>query len=121
MNKRELKLKKQTYWKAIRAKDKSMTFEEAQGYVIDLTDNYGYTIKIALEYKRPYWYATDYDSGLATMPYRDIKEYPQRSNVYKSKEELIDQLKQIDFEKYIKGNTFLENLKRQLDEYKTKN
>ncbi len=111
-------MKKQTYWKAIRQKDKSIGFDEAQGYVIDLTDNYGYTVKIALEYRRPHWYATHYDSGLSVMPYRDVKEYPQRSNDYKSKEELINQLKEIDLKRYINGNTFLENLKQQLAEYK---
>ena len=98
-------MKKQTYWKAIRGENKSIRFEEAQGYVIDLTDQRGYTVKIALEYLRPYWYATHYESGLSCMPYRDIKEYPHRSNEYKSKEELIEQLKQSDFEKAIKPCT----------------
>ena len=97
-------MKKQTYWKAIRGENKSIQFEEAQGYVIDLTDQHGYTVKIALEYRRPYWYATHYESGLSCMPYRDIKEYPHRSNLYKSKEELISNIKEIDFEKCIKGS-----------------
>lgn len=114
-------MKKQTYWKACRNKDKSIRFDEAQGYVIDLTDNYGYTVKIALEYKRPYWSATHYESGILCMPYRDIKEYPHTSNVYKSKEELIERLKEVDFKKLIQGNTSLEKIIQQLVDFRNKN
>ena len=83
----------------------SLWFEEAEGYVIDLTDNHGYTVKIALDYRRPYWHATHYESGLSVMPYKDIKEYPYKSNAYESMDELISELKGIDFEKHIKRIT----------------
>lgn len=114
-------MKKQSYWKAIKNKDKSTGFEEAQGYVIDLTDNHGYTVRIALEYRRPYWYATHYESGLSCAPYRDIKEYPHRSNLYTSKDELIRELKSVDFEKLSARNPMLEDLKQRLSVFINKN
>ena len=112
-------MKKQKYWKAIKkSSDGTIVFVEAQGEVVDVTDNYGYTVKVAFEYERPYWRATLYESGLKCDPYRDVAEYPHRSNQYKSKDELIENIKEIDFKKYIKGNKFLENMTRQLAEFK---
>ena len=101
-------MKKQTFWKAMGSR-KEPRFEEAQGYVIDLTDNYNYTVKIALDYRRPYWYATHYESGILCTP------LPKE---YKTKDELIAKLKEVDFKRCCEKNDTLNELKRQLDEIK---
>ena len=49
-------MKKQKFWKAMKQPDGSVKFEVARGYIIDLTTDYDYTVRIALEYKRPHWF-----------------------------------------------------------------
>lgn len=112
-------MKKQKFWKVMRDK-KSIRFDEAQGYVIDLTDNYGYTVKIALEFVRAHWRATHYESGLLIMPHRVINEFGNKSNEYKSRDELIKTLKTLDFKKYVHGNTFIEDMKEKLNTVRNK-
>lgn len=102
-------MKKQRFWKSIRQVDGSVKFNVARGYIIDLTTDYGYTIRIALEYKRPYWFAYLYASGLAYLP-------SQRD--YKSKDELLNDLKLVDFEGFVKRNRSLEHVIQMLSDSK---
>lgn len=95
-------------------KNGELTVTEDKGYIIDLTDNYGNTVKIALMYKSG-WHATHYDTGLACTPYTDVN----RERVLRwSWEGLIERLKHIDFGKILKNNPYIEAYKSKIEDYK---
>lgn len=58
-------MKKQVYYKLCKNREtKEIFFEKSEGYIYDLTDADGKPFKVALEYERPYWKATELSTGL---------------------------------------------------------
>lgn len=96
---------------------KDMRIEEAKGEIIELTNNKGYTTRIALLCKRPYWYATHYETGLDCTPSKPGK-YGFAEKTWR-KQELIEALKEIDFERLLKPE-YINKFKAKIEEYKTK-
>jgi hypothetical protein len=97
--------------------NKKIVVKEASGYVIDLTNKCGYTTKIALIFDSG-WTATHYESGLSCTPY--TKASGERVLKWK-KEELIERLKDIDFESTAKRNKGFEEYISLINEYKGAN
>ena len=112
-------MKKQPIYLIMKMKDfKERHVEEVEGYVYDLLTDSGSIVKIGLHYIRPYWYATHYETGLACTPYTNPEEYCPALK-WKSKEALIERLKQIDF-KHLESvqKDFHNQCKQIIKEYK---
>lgn len=87
--------KKQTVY-LICGSMKDMRVETAPGYVIDLTNNLGYTTKVALLCKGKRWFATHFETGLDCTP--NTKENGEVCYSWK-RDDLINRLKDIDFKR----------------------
>lgn len=70
---------------------------ETPGYLYDINCPQG-TVRIGLIYKRPYWFATHYESGLDCTPYSDKGGYKKE---WRSKDLLLEALTRIDFHRYL--------------------
>lgn len=107
-------MKKQPVYLLCKTKE-GMFVKEDRGYIIDLTNNFGYTVKIALMYKAG-WHATHYDSGLDCTPH--TKTSGEYCFNWK-KDDLIERLKAIDFERFIKTNPAIKEYISLIENHKT--
>ena len=98
-----------------------MRVETAEGYVIDLTDKYGYTSKIAMLCKGKRWFATHYETGInCTPPTKPSGEIQLRWK----RDDLIVRLKDIDFKRCLQdkhGNNTFQDCIDMIEEYKRTN
>ena len=86
-------MKKEIIYQIVK-KEGKLCVVEAQGYLYRIIDSNAATT-VGLEYVRPYWYATHYDSGLACTPYSDKGGYKRE---WKKKEALLEALKDVPLE-----------------------
>lgn len=89
-------MKKQTVYQTMRLNTKVWVVEK-QGYLYDIVYPEG-TITVGLVFKRPYWTATHYESGLDCTPYSDKGGYKK---AWKKKEDLLEAIKNINFHAYL--------------------
>lgn len=85
-------MKKQTVYQVM-VLEKRRWVVEKQGYLYDVVFPEG-TITIGLVYKRPYWFATHYESGLDCTPYSDAGGYQK---AWKNKDNLLEAVKTLNF------------------------
>lgn len=112
-------MKKQTFYQIFIFKgSKEKKVIENQGYIISLTNKFDYTTKIALYYESGSWKATHFDLGVDCTPYSDPESYVPKKK-WKSKEALIERLKEIDFKTFIERNkAYYSELATIIKEYK---
>lgn len=98
---------------------KDMRVVETKGEVIDLTTNTGFIVKIALLYKRPYYFATHYETGLDCTPYYKPEDVTLcLGKRWRNKDELIERLKLIDFERMTQNEEYISMFTSKIEEYK---
>lgn len=98
---------------------KDMRVEEAKGEVIEIIDNYGFKVKLAVLYRRPYYFLTHYESGLECTPIRTVDESGFGMKDWRNKDELIERIKQYNFEQATKRlQVFKDAIKKYKEEHK---
>ena len=112
--------KKQTIY-LVCGKRSDLRVEMAEGYVIDLTNNKGFTTQIALLCKGKSWYATHFETGLDCTPKTKTSG---ELKLHWSRDNLIKRLQEIDFERCLidrKGNKVFQYCIDLIEEYKRGN
>ncbi len=82
-------MKKKLIYKVM--KDGSIRTEKGEVHTVDTPKG---PVLVGLTYKRPYWSATHWASGLSVTPYSDAGGYEKK---WENKEELLEALTKIDF------------------------
>ena len=86
---------------------------ETEGYVFDVNGT-----KIGLIYRRPYWFATHYESGVDCTPPSDAGSYKRK---WKNKETLLEKLQELNFDfDRICQRTDIKACIKMVNEYKEK-
>lgn len=113
-------MKKQPIYLLCRMADiKNKHVQVVDGYVVDLITDSGLIVKIGLNYQRPFWNATHYETGIScTLPVR----YSPNHKGWKNKEDLLEALRKFDFEAWeIRCKDFNSECRKIIQEYKEGN